>query len=70
MEVKAQRCCRVWPAAHSLLESRVMCRGPAAARFATLMTWPPLAGTTMLHCSKHNLVVSHFRHNLSRRRHP
>ena len=47
-DVKAQRCCSVWPAAHWLLWSRVMCRGPATARFATLTTWPLLAGTTML----------------------
>lgn len=53
VEVKAQWCCRVWPAAHWLLGSRVMCRGPAAARLATLMTWPLLAGTTMLQASKH-----------------
>ena len=51
--MKAQWCCKVWPAAHWLLGSRVMCRGPAVARLATLMTWPLLAGTTMLHSSKH-----------------
>jgi len=46
--VKAQRYCRVWPAADWLLGTMVMCRGPAAARLPTLMTCPLLAGTAML----------------------